>query len=135
MTSLGTADRASQEGQMASRTVRDFQVGFDVSTIVDSWANANHYGFRGVAPDGTRNYQRGNGILTGAMPLTIQQSGQHVHLEAWFHANTVARISALFLIPTDMGIESGGVRGALPRSMARQSVNALLAQLGQPPIA
>jgi hypothetical protein len=34
-----------------------------------------------------------------------------------------------------MGIESGGVRGVLPRNMARNSVNVLLAQLGQPPIA
>jgi hypothetical protein len=37
-------------------------------------------------------------------------------------------------MPTDMGIESGGFRGVLPRSMARTSVNKLLAELGQPPI-
>jgi len=116
---------------MAARTLRDFQVGFDVTPAVDAWAQANHYGFRGVSPDGTRNYQRGNGLLTGAMPLTVRQNGPAVHLEAWIHANLVARIRALFLIPTDMGIESGGVRGILPRSMARDSVNKLLAQLGQ----
>ena len=116
---------------MAARTLRDFQVGFDVTPAVDAWAQANHYGFRGVSPDGTRNYQRGNGLLTGAMPLTVRQNGPAVHLEAWIHANLVARICALFLIPTDMGIESGGVRGILPRSMARDSVNKLLAQLGQ----
>jgi hypothetical protein len=34
-----------------------------------------------------------------------------------------------------MSIESGGLKGVLPRSMARDSVNKLLAQLGQPPIA
>jgi hypothetical protein len=33
-----------------------------------------------------------------------------------------------------MGIESGGFKGALPRSMARSAVNTLLGQLGQPPI-
>jgi hypothetical protein len=46
----------------------------------------------------------------------------------------VARLCALFLIPTDMSIESGGVKGVLPRTMARNAVNNLLAQLGQPPI-
>ncbi len=120
---------------MAARTVRDFQVGFDIAPLVDAWAHANHYGFRGVSPDGTRTYQRGNGFLTGAMPMTVRQAGPAVHLEAWIHATLLARICAVFLIPSDMGIESGGVRGVLPRSMARGSVNNLLAQLGQPPIA
>ena len=119
---------------MAARTIRDFQAGFDIAPLVDAWAGANHYGFRGVSPDGTRNYQRGNGLVTGAMPLAIRQSGPAVHLEAWIHATLAARIFALFLIPSDMGIESGGVRGVLPRLMARDSVNKLLAQLGQPPI-
>jgi hypothetical protein len=120
---------------MAARTVRDFQVGFDIGPLVDAWAQSNHYGFRGVSPDGTRSYQRGNGFLTGAMPLTVRQSGPAVHLEACIHANLVARICAVFLIPSDMGIESGGVKGVLPRSIARGAVNNLLAQLGQPPIA
>jgi hypothetical protein len=120
---------------MAARTVRDFQVGADIAAVVDAWAQSNHYGFRGVSPDGTRNYQRGNGILTGAMPFTIRQNGPAVHLEAWIHATVVARVCALFLIPTDMSIDSGGLKGMLPRSMARNAVNGLLAQLGQPPIA
>lgn len=60
---------------MAARTVRDFQVGGDITQFVDAWAKDDHYGFRGVSPDGTRNYQRGNGLLTGAMPLSIRQNG------------------------------------------------------------
>jgi hypothetical protein len=119
---------------MATRTVRDFQAGFDVAPVVDAWAKSNHYGFRGVSPDGSRNYQRGNGLVTGAMPLTIRQDGPAVHLEAWIHATLAARLCALFLIPTDMSIESGGAKGVLPRSMARNAVNKLLAQLGQQPI-
>jgi hypothetical protein len=120
---------------MAARTVRDFQVGFDIAPVVDAWAGSNHYGFRGLSPDGTRTYQRGNGIITGAMPLTVRQTGTGVHLEAWIHATIVARICAVFLIPTDMSIDSGGFKGTIPRSIARDSVNKLLAQLGQPPIA
>jgi hypothetical protein len=120
---------------MAARTIRDFQVGGDITPVVDAWAQANHYGFRGASPDGTRNYQRGNGLLTGAMPLSVRQTGPSVHIEAWIHATLLARITALFLIPSDMGIESGGFKGVLPRSIARNSVNVLLAQLSQPPIA
>jgi hypothetical protein len=119
---------------MAATTVRDFQTALDVVPLVDAWAQASGYGFRGVSPDGTRNYQRGNGLLTGPMLLSIRQNGPAVHLEAWVHATLVARIGALFLVPSDMGIESGGFRGVLPRSIARSSVNALLAQMGQPPI-
>jgi hypothetical protein len=119
---------------MAARTIRDFQVGFDVAPVVDAWAHANHFGFRGVSPDGTRTYQRGNGLLTGSMPMSIRQNGPSVHMEAWIHANLLARISAIFLIPSDMSIESGGFKGVLPRSIARNAVNVLLAQLGQPPI-
>ena len=82
---------------MAIRTVRDFQVGFDVAPIVDAWAQSNHYGFRGVGPDGSRAYQRGNGIVTGTMPLTIRQNGPSVHLEAWIHA-TIAAHPALGVV-------------------------------------
>jgi hypothetical protein len=120
---------------MSSRTIRDFQVGFDISQAVEGWAAANHYTLRNVLPDGTRCYQRGNGILTGSMPLTIRQAGNNVHLEAWAHANLWSRAGALFLIPENMGIESGGVRGVIPRDIARKSVNQLLTFLGQPPIA
>jgi hypothetical protein len=119
---------------MGARTVRDFQVGFDIAPVVDAWAQANHYGIRGVGADGTRSFQRGDGILTESMLFTIRQSGSAVHLEAWVHTNLAARMGALFLIPAEMGIESGGIKGALPRSMARNSVNKLLAQLDQPPI-
>lgn len=118
----------------AAKTVRDFGVGFDIAPVVDAWAQANHYGFLGAAPDGTRSYRRGNGIITGSMPLTVRQAGPQVHLEAWIHANLLARISSLFLIPADMGIESGGMKGVLPRNMARSAVNKLLAECGQPPI-
>ena len=119
---------------MAARTIREFQVDGDITPLVDAWARANHYGFRGVSPDGTRRYQRGNGIVTGAMPMTVRQDGTLVHLEAWIHATLAARISSLFVIPTDMGIEPGGFRGSIPRSVARDAVNKLLVRLGQPRI-
>ena len=119
---------------MGDRTVRDFQVSFDVSQFADGWAAANHFGLTGVDPDGSRNYQRGSGLLTGVKLCTVRQAGPNVRVEASIHATLWARISALFLIPTDMSVESGGVRGIIPRAECRDSVNKLLTQLGQPPI-
>jgi hypothetical protein len=119
---------------VAEKTIRDFQVGFVVAPVADAWAGANHFGLRTVDPDGSRHYQRGEGILTGVMLCTVRQAGQNVRVETWIHARLIARISALFLIPTDMSVESGGLKGMLPRKMCRDAVNQLLVQLGQPPI-
>ena len=119
---------------MAEKTIRDFQVPYDVSQLADGWAAANKFGLKGVDPDGSRNYQRGDGVITGVKLCTVRQAGPHVRVEAWIHATLLARICALFLIPTDMSVESGGVRGIIPRSECRNSVNQLLVRLGQPPI-
>jgi hypothetical protein len=119
---------------MADRTVRDFQVPFLVAPYADAWAGANHFGLKFVEPDGSRHYQRGEGILTGQMFCVVRQSGPNVRIEAWIHARLLARISALFLIPTDMSVEPGGIKGSLPRKICRDAVDKLLAQLGQPPI-
>jgi len=120
---------------MAERTIRDFQCNFDVAPYADAWASATHFGLRRVDPDGSRVYQRGEGILTGSMHAIVRQSGPYVRVETWIHANLAARATALFLIPTDMPVESGGMKGVLPRKICREAVNQLLAQLGQPPIA
>jgi hypothetical protein len=118
---------------VAEYTVRDFQVSGDIAAFADAWAQANHFGVS-VDADGTRRYQRGQGFLTGIMFCTVRQTGPYIRVVAWIHATLVARICALFLIPTNMSVESGGVRGVLPRSMCRNAVNQLLVQLGQQPI-
>ena len=117
---------------MADRTIRDFQCAFDVAPYADAWANAHHFGLRSVDPNGSRTYQRGEGILTGSMHTIVRQAGTYVRVESWIHANLVARACALFLIPANLSVESGGVRGALPRKICRDAVNQLLTQLGQP---
>jgi hypothetical protein len=119
---------------MPDRSFRDFQVPFVVAPVADAWASANHFALHLVEPDGSRHYVRGSGLLTGQMMCVVRQAGPNVRIEAWIHARLLARISALFLIPTDMSVEPGGMKGVLPRKMCRDAVNALLAQLGQPPI-
>lgn len=119
---------------MAARTIRDFGCAFDVTPYADAWASASHFSLQSVDPDGTRHYQRGQGILTGSMLTTIHQQGSNVHMETWIHANLLARVGALFLVPAEMSVESGGIKGVLPRKICREAVNQLLAQLGQQPI-
>ena len=119
---------------MADRSIRDFQVPYVVAPIADAWASANGFALSQVDPDGSRHYVRGSGLLTGQMMCVVRQFNQHVRVEAFIHARLIARISALFLIPTDKSIEPGGVVGVLPRKICRDAVDKLLAQLGQPPI-
>ncbi len=119
---------------MADRSIRDFQVPYVVAPIADAWASANGFALTMVEPDGSRHYVRGSGLLTGQMMCVVRQFNQHVRIEAFIHARLIARMGALFLIPTDKSIEPGGVVGVLPRKMCRDAVDKLLAQLGQPPI-
>ena len=118
---------------MNPRTIRDFTTDTNLWSIVDAWAQQSGYRLKESLPT-SRLYQRGHGFLTAPMMLSISQTGNQVHLEAWIHANLLARLMALFLLPAEMGIESGGFRAVVPRNIARGAVNQLLAQWGQPPI-
>lgn len=118
---------------MAARTVRDFGASGDVTSATDAWAK--EAGYRLVeTQDQTRTFQKGTGFLVAPMMLSIRQGGGEVHLEAWIRANLFVRLMALFMLPAEMGIESGGFRAALPRNIARGQVNKLLEKLGQPAI-
>jgi hypothetical protein len=119
---------------MESKTVRDFRVNGDVTAIADAWASANNFKLRVVDPDGTRRYQRGQGLMVNAQHALLRQSGSDVHLEAWTHATLLDRIAVLGMMPANMAVDGGGLRGRIPRKRAKESVNKLLAQLGQEPL-
>jgi len=119
---------------VAQRSIRDFQVKSDVAPIADAWASANGFALDEVEQDGSRHYVRGSGLLTGQMMCVVRQSGKNVRVEGFIHARLSARIGALFLIPEYKSIAPGGIVGVLPRTICRDAVNKLLAQLGQPPI-
>ena len=118
---------------MTKRTTLRFNSATDIWPTVEKWAGENGYKPMGSAgPE--RSYQKGTGLLVAPMKLNIRQENQETNLEAWISANLFARIVSLFILPAEMGIESGGFRGVIPRNMARGAINKLLAQLGQPPI-
>lgn len=118
---------------MNKRTTLRFVRASDIWPVVDKWANEN--GYRQKGSQGQQKlYQKGVGFLVAPMMLEVRQENQEISIEAWIRANFLVRMMALFLLPAEMGIESGGIKAILPRNIARKAVNVLLAQLGQPPI-
>ncbi|MCI0403903.1 MAG: hypothetical protein L0212_10325 [Acidobacteria bacterium] len=118
---------------MTKRTVLDFSFPGNLWGTVEPWAKENGYNQR-EGDASRRLYQKGTGLLVAPMMLDLRQQGGQVHLEAWVRCNLFVRFMALFMLPAEMGIESGGFRGVLPRNIARGAVNKLLPQLGQPVI-
>lgn len=115
------------------RTIRDFPLAEPLWPRVETWAAQQHYRLVD-SQDSRRVYQRGHGILVAPMMLSLETRPGGVHLEAWVRGQLLARLISLFILPAEMGIESGGFRGVVPRKIARTAVNPLLVSLGQPPI-
>jgi hypothetical protein len=113
-----------------ARTIVDFPLSGNFWPIVEQWAAEN--GYRQVEATGSRRvYQKGRGFWVAPMMLQLDTDGGQVHMEAWIRANLFVRIMSFFVLPAEMGIESGGFRGVLPRNIARGAVNKLLQRLGQ----
>ena len=119
---------------MTKRTPIAFQSSTNIWPTVEKWAAENGYKLQSEDATG-RTYQKGVGFLVAPMMLRLAQDGDQVSGEAWIRAGLLVRIFALFLLPAEMGIESGGFKGVLPRKIARTAVNKLLAELGQTQIA
>ncbi len=115
---------------MTKRTSISFQSTDSIWPTVEKWAQAN--GYKPVSQDATsRTFQKGVGFWVAPMMLRLEQNGSAVSGEAWVRAGFFVRLCALFLLPAEMGVESGGFKGVLPRKIARTAVNKLLAELGQ----
>lgn len=118
---------------MNKRTTLRFDSTGDIWSVVEKWASEN--GYRQKGSEGyERSYQKGTGFLVAPMMLKVRHENQETNIEAWIRSNVLVRLMSLFILPAEMGIESGGLKGVLPRNIARKAVNILLAQLGQTPI-
>jgi hypothetical protein len=124
-------DAAHRQTLMNKRTNISFRLSADVWPAVERWASANGFNPRASAGPG-KLYQKGVGFLVAPMMLSVQQANGQVALEAWIRCNLFVRIFSFFILPTEMGIESGGFRGVVPRKIARGAVNRLMHDLGQP---
>jgi hypothetical protein len=118
---------------VAKRAVRDFDMVGDTWATVEGWASRHGYRMASQA-EGRRQYRKGHGLLVASRVVEVSTSGGQIHLEAWVATNILARAAALFIVPAEMTVESGGARGILPRKLGRTEVNDLIQAFGQQPI-
>jgi hypothetical protein len=118
---------------MNTRTSISFQPNFDIWPVVDRWASLNNYHVTQAAGF-ERIYQKGKGFLVAPMMVAIRQNGPVIGLDAWVRFSFFVRLMSFFILPQEMGVQSGGYKGVVPRSLARAGVNELLLQLRQLPI-
>jgi hypothetical protein len=119
--------------KVKGRTTREFQSPADVWGILDGWAAQT--GYELVEQDQvSRTYKRGTGFWVAPQKLKMAFTGQFYRMEAWVWLPPLNRIVTLGLMPIELRIESGGFMAVIPRSKAREQVNALLQALGQPPV-
>ena len=117
----------------AKRAVRTFSVAADPWPSIDRWAGSQGYRVAEQG-EGHRVYKKGSGVMVAARKVEITSAGSEVRVEAYVAANMVARAMALFMVPAEITVESGGVQAVIPRNMGRSEVNALLHELDQEPI-
>ncbi len=119
------------------RTTVVFNVNQDPWPVILAWAQRMKYVPLSAPPPGgagSVTFQRGTGFWVAPMMCAINVNPPQVTVQGWARGTFIARLMSFFILPAEMGVASGGFRGALPRKMARGHINELLAQLGGPPI-
>jgi hypothetical protein len=105
----------------------------DFWPTVEAWAQENGYGLF-QEEGGARTYKRGSGFLVSRQMVRIEPRDGGFELQGWCWSSLMARIMALFIVPAEITIASGGMTAAIPRKMARDKVNLLLGKLGSEPV-
>jgi hypothetical protein len=118
---------------MNKRTSRDFKTDRDPAPLIDAWAGESGYGTVMSNANG-RLYEKFNRLILAPMMVEAKWQGKEVHLEAWIRGTALTRLFSLFIVPKEIGIESGGWVMALPRKAARIDLNNLLQRFDQPPV-
>lgn len=118
----------------AKRSTAMFPVHGDPWPVIGAWAQRHKFNPREPQTGNRKVFQKGSGFWTAPMRAQFEVVGNQVHVEAWLQIPWITRLMALFLLPAEMNIQSGGFRAVLPRSIARKAVNELLAQVGGAPI-
>jgi hypothetical protein len=117
------------------RTLVTYQVNGDPWPVVAAWAQKHGFNPRDPQTGNTKVFQKGSGFWTAAMRTEFAYDGANtMQLQAWVPIGWFARFGALFMLPAEIHIGSGGFKAMLPRKMARNAVNELLNQVGAQPI-
>ncbi len=118
----------------AKRSVVTFTLKGDPWPTIAAWAQNHRYLPREPQTGSTKLFQKGSGLFTAPMRAQFTQRGSEIELQAWVHVPLLTRLMALFLLPQEMSVRSGGFRAMVPRAIARKAVNELLVQVGAVPI-
>ncbi len=116
------------------RSVVVWNLAGDPWPVIAAWAQKHKFLPREPQTGNVKVFQKGSGFWTAAMRAQFTQQGDRMQIEAWLPISLFARIAALFMLPAEMHIRSGGFRAVLPRKIAREAVNELLRQVGAQPI-
>jgi hypothetical protein len=101
---------------------------------IAGWAQRKGFHPRDPQTGNVKMFQKGSGFWTAAMRAQFTYENGQVEMQAWLPISLLARIMALFMLPAEMHIRSGGFRAVLPRKIARDAINELLAEVGAKPI-
>ena len=112
------------------RSVVTYAVTGDPWPTIGAWAQQHGFHPREPQTGNAKLFQKGMGLFTAPMRAQFTHTGNTVEVQAYLNIGLFARIMALFMLPAEMNVRSGGFRAVLPRSMARKAVNVLLAQVG-----
>lgn len=118
------------------RSTLVFTVNQDPWQTILRWASSKSYVPLTPPPQGgsgTVVFQKGSGFWVAPMMCAINVTPPQVTIQAWVRGTFFARLMSFFILPAEMNL-SPGFKGGLPRKMARNAVNELLAQLGGPQI-
>jgi len=118
----------------ARRSVVTFTLAGDPWPTIAAWAQKHKFLPREPQTGAIKLFQKGSGFWTAPMRAQFTQRGDQIELQAWVHNPLLARIMALFILPPEMNLNSGGFRAMVPRGIARKAVNELLAEVGASPI-
>lgn len=130
----GSSTSALTKYDPAKRSVSSFPVHGDPWQAVAAWAQSKGYQPREPQTGNTKLFQKGSGFLTAPVRVQFTFENGVMHVQAYLKISLFARISALFMLPAEMHVNSGGFRAVIPRNMARKSINELLSQMGGQPI-
>jgi len=118
----------------AKRSTSSFPIQGDPWPVIAAWAQKHKFLPREPQTGNRKMFQKGSGFWTAPMRAQFELGADRVHVQAWLQIPMISRLFALFLLPAEMNIQSGGLRAVLPRSIARKAVNELLVQVGATPI-
>jgi hypothetical protein len=116
------------------RSCVSYAIHGDPWPTIAAWAQRHRFLPREPQTGDTKLFQKGSGFWTAAMRAQFIRIGDVMQVQAWLPISLIARIPALFLLPAEMSLESGGFRAVLPRNIARKAVNELLQEVGAPVI-